>query len=134
VAGGCGIGCSVQHQYLIHFLSDNEREVTAGKLIEVILDDYAARKHFKVIEWFGRHPRFKFHFTPTSASLVNSREDFFTKLTKRQFKRGMFQGIVSLQEVINQFVAQLGQAASLQLDQRSRRSSRGSSRAPLLGR
>jgi transposase len=80
--------------------------VPAGKLIHVILDNYAAHKHPKVIEWLGRHPRFTFHFTPTSASWVNAVEGFFAKLTKQRLKRGVFHSLVSLQEAINRYVAQ----------------------------
>jgi hypothetical protein len=38
----------------------------AGKLIHGILDNYAAHKHPKVRAWLTRHPRWTFHFTPTS--------------------------------------------------------------------
>ena len=37
------------------------------KTVYVILDNYAAHKHPKVIYWLARHPRVTFHFTPTSA-------------------------------------------------------------------
>jgi hypothetical protein len=36
--------------------------------VHVILDNYAAHKHPKVAQWLARHPRFAFHFTPTSCS------------------------------------------------------------------
>jgi len=42
----------------------------------------AAHKHPKVIEWLGRHPRFTFHFKPTSASWLNAVEGFFAILSK----------------------------------------------------
>ena len=45
-----------RHQEFIRFLNAIEREVPAGKLIHVILDNYAAHNHPKVIEWLGRHP------------------------------------------------------------------------------
>jgi transposase len=93
-----------RHQEFIRFLNAIEREVPAGKLIHVILDNYAAHKHPKVIEWLGRHPRVTFHFTPTSASWVNAVEGFFAKLTKQRLKRGVFHSLVSLQEAINRFV------------------------------
>jgi hypothetical protein len=35
-------------------------------------------------EWLARHPRWTFHFTPTSASWLNAVEGFFAKLTKRR--------------------------------------------------
>jgi transposase len=58
-----------------------------------------------VIEWLGRHPRWSFHFTPTSASWLNAVEGFFAILTKRRLKRGFFKGVVDLQAAINRFVA-----------------------------
>jgi transposase len=62
--------------------------VPARKVVHVILDNYAAHKHPKVMRWLGRHPRFVFHFTPTSASWLNAVEGFFAKLTKRRLRRG----------------------------------------------
>jgi len=109
VAAGHVIGRCMQrhrHQEFVRFLNAIEREVPAGKLIHVILDNYAAHKHPKVIEWLGRHPRFTFHFTPTSASWLNAVEGFFAKLTKQRLKRGVFHSLVSLQEAINRYVAQ----------------------------
>ncbi|GAC1484256.1 MAG: IS630 family transposase [Acetobacteraceae bacterium] len=109
VAAGRVIGRCMQrhrHQEFIRFLNAIEREVPAGKLIHVILDNYAAHKHPKVIEWLGRHPRFTFHFTPTSASWLNAVEGFFAKLTKQRLKRGVFHSLVSLQAAINRYVVQ----------------------------
>jgi hypothetical protein len=49
---------------------------------------------------FGRrryaHPRFTFHFTPTSVFWLNAVEGFFAKLTKQRLKRGVFHSLVSL--------------------------------------
>ena len=58
-----------------------------------------------MIEWLGRHPRWSFHFTPTSASWRNAVEGFFAILAKRRLKRGVFKGVVDLQAAINRFVA-----------------------------
>ena len=80
-------------------------EVPAGKTVHAILDNYATHKHPKVIEWLGRHPRWSFHFTPTSASWLNAVEGFFAILTKRRLKRGVFKGVVDLQAAINRFAA-----------------------------
>lgn len=96
-----------RHQEFIRFLNAIEAEVPAGKLIHVILDNYAVHKHPKVIAWLGRHPRFTFHFTPTSASWLNAVEGFFAKLTKRRLKRGVFHSLVSLQAAINRFIAEI---------------------------
>ena len=60
--------------------------------MHVILDNYAAHKHPKVVAWLARHPRVTFHFTPTSASWLNAVEGFFAALTKRRLRRGAFLG------------------------------------------
>jgi transposase len=95
-----------RHQEFIRFLNAVEARVPAGKLVHAIVDNYAAHKHPKVIQWLGRHPRWTFHFTPTSASWINAVEGFFARLTKRRLKRGVFHSLVSLQEAINRFVAE----------------------------
>jgi transposase len=49
-----------------------------------VLDNYAAHKHPKVRAWLGRHPRFVFHFIPTSASWLNAVEGLFAKLSRQR--------------------------------------------------
>ena len=93
-----------RHEEFIRFLNAVETEVPAGKLIHAIVDNYAAHKHPKVVQWLARHPRWTFHFTPTSASWLNAVEGFFAKLAKRRLKRGVFHSLVSLQAAINRFV------------------------------
>ena len=93
VLDGTVIGQNMQrhrHQEFIRFLNAIEREVPAGKTVHAILDNYAAHKHPAVQRWLARHPRWTFHFTPTSASWVNAVEGFFATLTKRRLKRGVF--------------------------------------------
>jgi transposase len=107
VLDGTVIGRNMQrhrHQEFIRFLNAIEAEVPAGKLVHVILDNYAAHKHPKVIAWLGRHPRFIFHFTPTSCSWLNAVETFFATLTKRRLKRGVFRSVVDLQAAINRYL------------------------------
>ena len=58
------------------------------------------------MDWLKRHPRFVFHFTPTSASWLNAVEGFFAKLTRRRLKRGVFKSPVDLQAAINRFLAE----------------------------
>ena len=99
-----------RHQEFIRFLNAIEAEVPAGKIVEVILDNYAVHKHPKVRAWLGRHPRFTFHFTPTSASWLNAVEGFFAKLTRRRLKRGVFRSIIDLQAAINRFLAETNDA------------------------
>ena len=95
-----------RHQEFIRFLNAIEAEVPVGKIVHVILDNYATHKHPKVRAWLQRHPRFVFHYTPTSASWLTAVEGFFAKLTKRRLKRGVFRSIVDLQAAINRFLGE----------------------------
>jgi transposase len=94
-----------RHQEFIRFLNRIEREVPKDKDIHVILDNYAAHKKDKVRAWLARHPRWSFHFTPTSSSWLNAVEGFFAKLTRRRLKHGVFHSLVDLQAAINRFIA-----------------------------
>lgn len=51
-----------------------------------------------------RHPRWTFHFTPTSCSWLNTVEGFFAKLTRRRLKNGVFHSVFDLQAAINRFI------------------------------
>jgi transposase len=107
VLDGTVIGRNMQrhrHQEFIRFLNAIEREVPAGKLVHAILDNYAPHKHPAVQTWLARHPRWVFHFTPTSASWLNAVEGFFAILTKRRLKRGVFRSVYDLQSAINRFL------------------------------
>src|SRR6187200_2052746 len=107
VLDGTVIGRNMQrhrHQEFIRFLNTVEAQVPARKAIHAVVDNYATHKHPKVQKWLTRHPRWTFHFTPTSASWLNAVEGFFAKLTKRRLKRGVFLSIVDLQAAINRFV------------------------------
>ena len=95
-----------RHQEFIRFLNTINAEVPADEAVHVILDNYAAHKHPKVRKWLDRHPRFTFHFTPTSASWLNAVEGFFAKLAKRRLQRGVFYSLVDLQAAINRFLAE----------------------------
>src|ERR1039458_9152200 len=109
VLDGTVIGRNMQrhrHQEFIRFLNDIEAQVSARKEIHAIVDNYATHKHPKVRQWLARHPRWTFHFTPTSASWLNAVEGLFAKLTKRRLKRGVFPSIVDLQAAINRFVVE----------------------------
>lgn len=95
-----------RHQEFIRFLNAVEAAVPAGKLVHAILDNYGTHKHAKVLAWLARHPRWTFHFTPTSCSWLNAVETFFAKLTRQRLRRGSFPSLVALQEAINRFMAE----------------------------
>ena len=123
VLDGSVIGRNMQrhrHQEFIRFLNQVERDVPKDKSIHVILDTYCTHKHRKVRAWLDRHPRWTFHFIPTSRSWLNAvdlrRENgppdrflillIFAKLTRRRLKNGVFHSVVDLQAAINRFIAE----------------------------
>jgi hypothetical protein len=110
ILDGTVIGRNMQrhrHQEFIRFLNAIEAQVPVGKVIHAIVDNYATHKHPKVRRWLARHPRWTFHFTPTSASWLNAVEGFFAKLTRQRLQRGVFRSVVDLQLAINSFVADI---------------------------
>jgi transposase len=93
-----------RHQEFIRFLNVIDARVAKKQTVHVIVDNYAAHKHPKVLEWIENHPRFVFHFTPTSASWLNAVESFFAKLTKKRLKRGVFRSLQELKDAIHRFL------------------------------
>ncbi len=96
-----------RHQEFIRFLNAVEAAVPAGRLAHCILDNYGTHKHPKVIAWLEeRHPGWTSHFTPTSGSWLNAVETFFSALTRRRLKHGVFGSLVELQAAINRYIAE----------------------------
>ena len=93
-----------RHQEFIKFLNAVERAVPAGKIIHAILDNYGTHKHPKVRQWLADHPRWVFHFTPTSASWLNAVEGFFSIITRRKIRRGVFKSVAELEDAIRTYI------------------------------
>lgn len=93
-----------RHQEWIKFLRLIDRETPKGKEIHLIADNYATHKHPKVQDWLKRHPRFKLHFTPTSASWLNMVERFFRDLTQNRLRRGIFRSVGDLIAAIEEYL------------------------------
>src|SRR6185436_19738 len=92
------------HQEFITFLNAVERAVPVGKIVHAILDNYATHKHPKVRDWLANHPRWVFHFTPTSASWLNAVEGFFSIITRRRIRRGVFKSVADLEAAIHRYI------------------------------
>ena len=70
--------CMQRHRYqeFIRFLNAIEADVPAGKLVHVILDNYAAHKHPKVRGWLTFHPRLDLPLHPNILLLAQRRRRF----------------------------------------------------------
>jgi putative transposase len=98
-----------RHQEFLGFLRHLDANVLAGLEVHLIADNYGTHKHPKVREWLVRHPHWVFHFTPTSASWLNAVENFFSVITRRRIRRGVFRSIVDLQAAINRYIKEHNQ-------------------------
>jgi transposase len=99
------------HKEFVRFFDAVERAVPAGKMIHAILDNYGTHKHPRVRKWMADHPRWVFHFTPTSAAWINAIEGFFSTITRRRIRRGVCQFVADLQDAIARYIRDHNRAA-----------------------
>ncbi len=59
---------------------------------------------FHSLKWLEDHPRWTFHFTPTHASWLNQIELFFSILTRRLLRRGIFTSKTDLKTQLLEFI------------------------------
>ncbi len=85
------------------FLRLLDRRYPEGEL-HVVLDNSSTRKTPAVARWLRRHPRFHFHFTPTSASWMNQIETWFGILSREAIARGSFEAVRALVAAIEGFI------------------------------
>ena len=108
VLTGSVIGqCLPRHRHVefLKFLRKIDREVPKRLRIHLILDNYATHNHPNVRAWLSKHPRFELHFTPTSSSWLNMVEIFFSQLTDKAIRRGIFHSVPDLIDAIQTYLA-----------------------------
>jgi transposase len=88
----------------LDFLERLEAEIPAGKEVHAILDNLQVHKTPEVKHWLEDHPRWTFHFTPTHASWLNQIELFFSILTRRLLRRGIFTSKTDLRTQLLAFI------------------------------
>lgn len=95
-----------RHQEWLKFLQAIDQEYPGEITIHLIIDNYATHKHAKVKRWLEQHPRFRVHFTPTSASWMNLVERFFRDLSQDCILPGSFSSVKELAAEITEYMAQ----------------------------
>ena len=103
VKSGLVIGdCQPRHRAkeFVRFLKRIDRCVFKHLDVHLVLDNYATHKTAEVKAWLAKHPRFKLHFTPTSASWLNLVERFFAEITRKRIRRGVFKSVADLEDAI----------------------------------
>jgi len=94
-----------RHQEFVKFLKRLDQEFPGEKSLHLVMDNYGTHKHPRVQSWLNRHPRFIFHFVPTSSSWLNLVERWFGELTSKRIRRGVFFSVDDLKKAIDEFMA-----------------------------
>lgn len=93
-----------RHQEFLRFLRLLDREFPGKIPLHLIVDNYGTHKHEQVRAWLKRHPRFVFHFVPTSSSWLNLVERWFGELDDKAIRRGVFRSVEDLKASIEEFL------------------------------
>lgn len=98
--------CMPRHRQdeFLKFLKKIDKETPKKLDLHLIADNYGSHKTEKIKMWLKKHPRFKMHFTPTSASWINMVERFFSELTNKRVRRGVFRSVKELEMTVMDFV------------------------------
>jgi putative transposase len=79
--------------------------------LHLIVDNLSVHKHENVRRWLESHPRIKLHFTPTHASWLNQIEIWFSILSRKLLKRGIFNSTNELVAAILDYIERYNQTA-----------------------
>jgi transposase len=88
----------------LDFLRQIDRSTPDELDLHLILDNSSTHKTEKVRHFLADHPRFHFHFTPTSASWLNAVESWFSQLERRAIHRGVFISVADLRQEIRKYI------------------------------
>ena len=88
----------------LDFLRQIDRETPKALDLHLILDNSSTHKTPEVKAWLAKHPRFKLHFTPTSASWLNAVEGSFGQLERRALYRAIFTSVSELKSAIKKYI------------------------------
>jgi transposase len=72
--------------------------------IHIILDNLSAHKTKSVREFLQKHPRVRFHFTPTYSSWLNQVEIWFAKIEREVIARGIFTSVPDLARKLRRYI------------------------------
>ena len=95
-----------RHQEFLKFLSKIDSTLPADAEVHIVMDNYGTHKIAKVRNWFARHPRYRAHFTPTSASWLNLVERLFAEVTERCVRRGSHCAVRALEKAMINYLDQ----------------------------
>ncbi len=88
---------SIEFRKFLDLVAD---QVPAGLDVHVVLDNASTHKTAAIEKWLKRHPRWEFHFTPTSSSWLNLVERWFSELTSKKLQRSTHKSVRALTDDI----------------------------------
>ena len=86
------------------FLDEIDAQVPPDLDIHLVLDNAGTHTTKLIRDWLAKRPRYRVHFTPTSASWINQVERWFGLLTERAIRRGVHCSVDALERDIQAFV------------------------------
>src|SRR5436309_11861231 len=95
-----------RHQEFLRFLNDIDANLPQRLEVHLVMDNYGTHKVSKVQAWSARHPRYRVHFTPTSASWLNLVERLFAEFTERCVRRGSHTAVRALEKAMLTYLDQ----------------------------
>ena len=87
------------------FLDAIDDNVPPDLDVHIVLDNSSTHKTDAINKWLLRHPRFHFHFTPTSSSWLNLVERWFAELTTRKLQRSAHRSVAELTKDLDDWIA-----------------------------
>lgn len=91
------------------FLDTIDDNVPNDLDVHVVLDNSSTHKTEAINKWLVRHPRFQFHFTPTSSSWLNLVERWFAELTRKKLQRSAHRSVAELTADLEDWITRWNQ-------------------------
>jgi len=96
----------------VSFLDEIVASRPKRQQIHVILDNLAAHKTQKVVDFLDAHPNVTLHFTPTYSSWLNQVELWFSKVERDVIARGIFPSTTDLARKLRRYIEQYNKNAT----------------------
>ena len=98
--------CQKRHRAkeFLSFMRTIDKQTPKNMDLHLILDNYSTHKTVEVKKWLTKNKRFHFHFIPTSSSWMNMVERFFSEITSKAIRRGVFHSVPELVDSITTYL------------------------------
>ena len=95
----------------IDFLGGLVEKAKWAREIHIVLDNLSAHKTKAVEEFLEKHPKVRFHFTPTYSSWLNQVEIWFGKIQRDVIARGVFTSVADLARKLRKYIRAYSKSA-----------------------